>query len=258
MLTLNPSTGKRKLVDAVCDPLVVDGPYQRQLSPEGERKMRRSSPPAERGYHKQSSPPDGQGYYKQFVSPDGRGYHKQSASPDRRTVRARSPSRSYSGIIHHNESGPTLFPKDGHDFLSNSTDYEGFLSDNYGDQFQGHSNVIHDSNHVNNEYNSFPYIQNLCNLSRDFRSYNAGAYNIGRSGSEGYGRPMVVLSGLTDKVPQTLKQNIFSGRYIDMRELVDLNKPSRDDSSRFINTEGFGWYTIIDIFTSQKEAFISF
>ncbi len=65
----------------------------------------------------------------------------------------------------------------------------------------------------------------------DMAGWKQGNKAYSRSG-EGYGRPIVVLSGLTDKVPMHIKQNIISHRYVDMKELIELNKPASEESCR--------------------------
>ncbi len=42
----------------------------------------------------------------------------------------------------------------------------------------------------------------------------------------------MVLSSLTDNVPESLKHKIGSGRFIKMREILEIHKPHREETSR--------------------------
>ncbi len=76
--------------------------------------------------------------------------------------------------------------------------------------------------------------------------------------SEGYGRPIVVLSGLTDRVPMHIKQKIISHRYVDMREVIELKKPASEESCRLSVQMGIdGTPTLVYLLAKKKALTLS-
>ncbi len=66
---------------------------------------------------------------------------------------------------------------------------------------------------------------------------------------------MFILSGLTDWVPLSIKQKIITGRYIDMGDLVDLNRPPRDEICRLAIQKGMDGAPSLVHLPSRRKVF---
>ncbi len=178
-----------------------------------------------------------------FASPD-RTYSRRSRSPD---------SSSLTDIINCNDTSLSLFPNNNRYFSNRihddalPTDIEDYDTLLITTSVRSNGGVHFDSPSGNARVTYTDSIPSMANDAFDNQS------DVFMSNNSGYARPMVVLSNLSDGVPNALKRKICMGKYVDMRELVELNKPSFDESSRLAVQMGYSGASILVYLPNKKK-----
>ncbi len=163
------------------------------------------------------------------------------ASPDLTySRRSRSPdSPSLTGIINCNDTFPSLFPNNNRS-VSNRIDDDSLQThiEDYDTPLINKSVRSNGGVHFDSPSGNARVTYTDCMTSMASNSFG-NQRDVFMPNNPGYARRMVVLSNLSDGVSRALKRKIYMGKYVDMWELVELNKPSFNESSRLSVQKGY-------------------